>query len=174
MNPELVAYIRENRDRYTREAITRHLVGAGHAPEDVEAAWAAVEEEALPDSPPAGGVVEPEPGAAAVEVPVAARRSVWREPLFYATAIGFVIFYLGGSALLIAVASDSPGIFAAFSSLVPLIALVTGIVLVAINRARTVGWGLLAGIALLLLLGFIGVVIIAGICVALIVQAGNP
>jgi hypothetical protein len=32
-------YIRANRDQYTREAITQQLQEAGHAPEDIRAAW---------------------------------------------------------------------------------------------------------------------------------------
>ena len=36
---ELENYLRINRDRYTREALTRRAIEAGHAPPDVEAAW---------------------------------------------------------------------------------------------------------------------------------------
>jgi hypothetical protein len=36
---EVDEYIRANRDRYTREAITAHLVAAGHDRAAVEAAW---------------------------------------------------------------------------------------------------------------------------------------
>jgi len=42
MSEDLVQYIRANRDRYTREAITAVLVGAGHDPAAIEAAWALV------------------------------------------------------------------------------------------------------------------------------------
>jgi len=40
---ELDAYLAENRDRYTREALTKTLVDAGHDPAAVEAAWSRVE-----------------------------------------------------------------------------------------------------------------------------------
>ena len=41
---EIDEYIRANRGRYTREAITQQLCTAGHDPADVEAAWVRVAE----------------------------------------------------------------------------------------------------------------------------------
>lgn len=40
---ELDEYLRANRDRFTREALTKRVVEEGHDPADVEAAWARVE-----------------------------------------------------------------------------------------------------------------------------------
>lgn len=45
MSDELVAYIRQNRDRYTREALRHQLVAAGNAPEAVDEAFRLVESE---------------------------------------------------------------------------------------------------------------------------------
>jgi hypothetical protein len=41
MDPDsqIDAYIRENRGRYTREAVRQQLIAAGHAPEAIDAAW---------------------------------------------------------------------------------------------------------------------------------------
>jgi hypothetical protein len=40
---ELVEYLERNRALYTREALTRQLIEAGHDPADVEAAWARID-----------------------------------------------------------------------------------------------------------------------------------
>jgi len=42
MNDQIVEYIRENRGRYTRQAIDDQLRAAGHPAQSVEAAWVAV------------------------------------------------------------------------------------------------------------------------------------
>jgi hypothetical protein len=53
---EIDAYIRSNRTAYTRDALTRRLVDAGHDPGAVEAAWARVEETDPGTSAPPGAV----------------------------------------------------------------------------------------------------------------------
>ena len=40
MTDDLVRYLREYRERYTREALTNQLIAQGHDPAAVEAAWA--------------------------------------------------------------------------------------------------------------------------------------
>ena len=45
MNPEILEYIRANRARYYREAITAQLIAAGHEQGAVDEAWAAVSAE---------------------------------------------------------------------------------------------------------------------------------
>ena len=45
MNPEILDYIRANRARYYREAITAQLIAAGHEQGAVDEAWAAVSAE---------------------------------------------------------------------------------------------------------------------------------
>jgi hypothetical protein len=49
---EIEDYIRANRQRYTREAVTEQLRAAGHDSAEIEAAWALVEG-ATPSAPPA-------------------------------------------------------------------------------------------------------------------------
>lgn len=39
MNPEVARYIEENRDRYTREAIDKHLLSAGYGEAEIDASW---------------------------------------------------------------------------------------------------------------------------------------
>lgn len=43
MDPRITDYIRANRRRYTREAITQQLVAAGHDPAEIERVWAALD-----------------------------------------------------------------------------------------------------------------------------------
>jgi hypothetical protein len=43
MDPRIVDYIRDNRRRYTREAIFQQLIDAGYTPEAIQATWAALE-----------------------------------------------------------------------------------------------------------------------------------
>ena len=43
MNPAILRYISANRDTYTREAITRQLIEAGHDPAEIEQAWESIE-----------------------------------------------------------------------------------------------------------------------------------
>jgi len=42
LNEQVANYIRENRGRYTKEAITSQLIAAGHDPAAIEEAWAVV------------------------------------------------------------------------------------------------------------------------------------
>ena len=50
MAEDIDTYIRANRDRFTREAITRHLLETGFTPEEVEGGWM----RAGPVEPPRG------------------------------------------------------------------------------------------------------------------------
>lgn len=43
MNEQIADYVHQNRDRYTREAITSQLIAAGHDPADIETTWAELE-----------------------------------------------------------------------------------------------------------------------------------
>jgi hypothetical protein len=43
MNPEILRYIAANRDTYTREAITRQLIQAGHNPAEIDRACESIE-----------------------------------------------------------------------------------------------------------------------------------
>jgi hypothetical protein len=54
MYTEVDEYIRANRDRYTREAITQQLIAAGHDRATVDAAWERADADASADPAPAG------------------------------------------------------------------------------------------------------------------------
>ena len=43
MNQQILRYITANRDTYTREAITRQLIARGHDPAEIEQAWESIE-----------------------------------------------------------------------------------------------------------------------------------
>lgn len=43
MDPRIADYIRANRRRYTREALTKQLIAAGHDPGEIERVWAALD-----------------------------------------------------------------------------------------------------------------------------------
>jgi hypothetical protein len=45
MDPRIADYIRQHRDRYTRDAIRQRLTEAGYDPPDIDATWAAIEAE---------------------------------------------------------------------------------------------------------------------------------
>jgi hypothetical protein len=45
MDPRIVDYIRQHRDRYTRDAIRQRLTEAGYNPPEIDATWAALESE---------------------------------------------------------------------------------------------------------------------------------
>src|SRR6266508_4221530 len=55
MTDELERYIREHRATYTREALTKELIDAGHDPSAISAAWASVEagDQSTGEPPPA-------------------------------------------------------------------------------------------------------------------------
>jgi hypothetical protein len=42
MDPRIADYIRDNKRRYTRQAIRQQLIDAGHDPEEIDATWAAL------------------------------------------------------------------------------------------------------------------------------------
>ncbi len=43
MDPRIADFIRDNRRRYTREAIRQQLIDAGHEPAEIDATWAALD-----------------------------------------------------------------------------------------------------------------------------------
>jgi hypothetical protein len=59
----LDTYLAEHHDRYTREALTRELVEAGHDPAAIEAAWARLQTSAEPPTPAPTQPEEPGRGA---------------------------------------------------------------------------------------------------------------
>lgn len=52
MNENILNYIRQYRNIYTREAVTGELLKAGYQPADIESAWQTIEAGPLPNQPP--------------------------------------------------------------------------------------------------------------------------
>lgn len=65
MNENILNYIRQYRNIYTREAITGELVRAGYQPSEIEAAWQSIEAtpQASPPPPWSGDLSQQPPGA---------------------------------------------------------------------------------------------------------------
>ena len=159
MNDEMVRYVIENRDRYTREAIERRLLEAGHTPADVAAAFRRAgmpgTSAASPFPPIAGGSDEP-PGRRPPSDRIA------DSPWFWLSLVGIVLGGYGGAAL----ASYALGI--GLGAVLPL-GLLAGALLAALlllRRNRPLALGLLTGVMTAMLIPFVLVVVLAGLCAA--------
>jgi hypothetical protein len=204
VNPDVVRYIRDNRPIYTREAIRRRLIEAGHAEADIDAAWAAVEADEPPPAPggppaaappgepseaPSDAPFTPDqfrapaageaPGErAAVQAPPASpsrpRFPVLNSPLFWVTLVGYILgMYIVAPLIGSAFAGiDDSGLL---GGLIWLFLWLGGLVAGILLRPRNepVALGLLLGFVLVvglpIVLGFIAIVIIAGICIVSLV-----
>ncbi len=166
MNPEIVQYIREHRGTYTREAIRQHLIDAGHAPEEVDAAWEAVESGQLV-APPASDAVEVRPasvGQSAAAPGVPASRRLVQSPVFWLTLVIFIILVYVLPFIVAGVVPGQAGEagWSAFA-LLWVGGLIGGLLLARSNRA--VGMGLVFGFVGVILLPFVVVIILLGICI---------
>ena len=140
MDPEIVGYIREHRDTYTREAITRHLLDAGHTQEAIDAAWwQTVDPDPEPGQAPAAAE-----GAAPQEPPIL------RQPDFWLALAGYIV----GTLLL-------TNLFNVINIFLGLIfyagALLVGFFypIVRFDRNRAVAVGMLCGLAAIVVLLFV-------------------
>lgn len=180
----ILDYIRANRATYTREAIRRALLEAGHAEAAIDAAWAEVEREVSPATggvalPAGGGPFSPETQSPASSGVV---RLAMRTLVFWATLFGFLVGYIAISAILAALANDQTAGFVGLAILfIPLLALVVGITLSIPERTRPAGLGLLGALvalvgllAVLAFLSFVAVVILFGICVVALSRGTTP
>lgn len=133
MDPEIVSYIREHRDTYTREAITRHLLDAGHSQEAIDAAW--------------WQAVDPAQVAAAAEAATPQEPPILRQPDFWLALVGYIV----GTLLL-------TNIFNAIFILLGLIfyvgALLVGFFypIIRFDKNRAVALGMLCGLAVIVVL----------------------
>ena len=80
----IVEYIKQNRDTYTREAITERLLASGYKPEDVEAAWQAAEQAAFSGSASTDNTL-----------PTSKDDSVVRNPVFWLSMLGLTAVAYG-------------------------------------------------------------------------------
>lgn len=163
IDPGVLAYIEANRGRYTREALTRMLVAAGNDPAEIERAWAVAEAKGPPGD---AGTAPASPWAAAPIPPVKTglERGVARSPLFWLVFGGYLVALYGGPILLTIVAPTASTVqFVWFVAMV-----VGGLVGWAVWREKRpeigmgLGWGLLVGV----LVPFVALVALLGLCIA--------
>ena len=149
MDPEVIRYIAENRERYTREAIDAHLLRAGHTQADIDAAWSQV-----------GGDERPLPSGG---------RAFWG-PL-----IGAILVMYGGTYLVYSASlsfDGEPGVDMDLSGIVKGILLIAlllaGLISLAFVRpSRSAGRGVVGGLLTALVVPFVFLVIVAGLCTVL-------
>ena len=172
MNQQLLDYLRENRSRYTREALRRTLVDAGYVPAEVDEAFAALEaEEAGGPSAPTGTTpVTPAtpatpPGTGWQETtPRREKEAVSTSPRFWLVFLGFVLAVYGLGGFLVAALGQS----GALAGILVLGALIGGAVGWAMKREedRPLAMGLGCGVLFSIGLPFIAVGVLFGLCVA--------
>ncbi len=137
MNPEILRYIRSNRDTYTREAITRQLIAAGHDPAEIEQAWESIE-------PRSEGMLPRD-------------RTFWRYFFIYVGVLyglTFVVYALGIGELAIIL-----GIFLLLGAMIS-----TRMV----RSSTAVAKGAASGLLIAVLVPFVFLVIIAGLCTTMV------
>lgn len=173
MNQQLLDYLRENRTRYTREALRRTLIDAGYVPAEVDEAFAALEAEEAGGPSAAAGVAHATPA-----MPTAPEASGWQEsttprrekeavstsPRFWLVFIGFVLAVYGLGGFLVAALGQS----GALAGILVLGALIGGAVGWAMKREedRPLAMGLGCGVLFSIGLPFIAVGVLFGLCVA--------
>lgn len=173
MSDDVVRYIEQNRNIYTREAIDKQLLGAGYTAVQIAAAWRTIE-------PPGGEVIPDAPDAAALSrwdapsnAPIEKRRPVATTFLFWGILAGFIIlsyalplglFYLAGTV------DPAAGNQINTVALVLFVVLQLGALIggaMSLNRNRPRAMGLLIGVLMVIVvLPFVSVAVLFGICVA--------
>ncbi|MDQ3328487.1 MAG: hypothetical protein M3506_08205 [Chloroflexota bacterium] len=143
MSQEIIRYIRENRGAYTNEAISRSLLDAGNDPAAIEAAWRAVE--------------SGEPQAR-----TARERSIVRTPSFWLTLLGYPAALIGLAILVGYLGAPEYALLLIVAGLG--IAGITALGLVIARRGLAVAAGVGGALLLLVLIPFVLLVIVAGIC----------
>ncbi len=136
MDPEVIRYITENREQYTREAIDAHLLTAGHSRAEIDAAWSRLGEEHRTAS-------DDRAFRRAFLTSVAAMYGI----TFLVYAVGFPLVI---SAILL---------IALFLAALISVALV--------GRSRSARRGVAGGLLTALVIPFVFLVIVAGLCTAL-------
>lgn len=167
MNDNVINYILQNRSRYTREGIDRELQRAGFTPEQIAAAWQAVESGYVPPPPgamPPNQSYGPPPGYSGPPIMQQQRPRYTRNRWFWITLVGYLV---GVSGLgLVALAQNSGDLFGVYVTAV-LLGTVLGIVLLnRRNQAAMQGllWGLLSLFIISVVLPFVALVVVFGIC----------
>lgn len=161
MNPQLLAYLRENRGRYTPEALRRTLIDAGYVPTDVDEALAALEAEDAGGQPV---VASTAPAGWLATTPPRDKESVSTSPRFWLVFIGYVLAVYGLAGFLAAVLGGNAGLV----GLLAVGALIGGAVGWATKRDedRPLAMGLGCGVLFAIGLPFIALGVLFGLCVA--------
>ena len=145
MDPEVIRYIAENRERYTQEAIDAHLLNAGHTRADIDAAWSQVRGDERPS--PSGG------------------RAFWLPLLGAVVAmygITFLVYVVGFYA---GVEEGYESSVIAISGLLLAFMFIAGLLSLAIVRPSwSAGRGVVGGLLIALVIPFVFLVIVAGLC----------
>ena len=160
MDPEVIRYIAENRERYTREAIDGHLLNAGHTRGDIDAAWSRL------------GGNERRPASDA-------RPSPSDGPAFWPVFLGSVVAMYGITFLVYAgffYRSSDEGyeVFAVIASGIFLVFLLLAamISVALVRRNRSAAMGAASGLLTALVIPFVFLVIVAGLCT--VITGGAP
>ncbi len=161
-NPEIVRYIRENRETYTREAIDRNLADAGYSEPDIQAAW----QDAVPEDAPASQALD-RWGEPLHQTPQTQQRErkrgerVFTTPVYWASFLGFVVGIVAVTALLGYFVPEA-------AAIVFLLALLGGFItsVLLLRKNQPVAFGLASALVVVFLLPFLAIVIFAGICIA--------
>jgi hypothetical protein len=168
VNADVIDYIRQNRDTYTREAINEKLLAAGYSPGDIDESWELVESGAAPA--PAPGEPKPSAGKGELPPPPHSGDGLAGNPLFWSALLGLVVLSYGIPAAIVYLFADDSGpqtdvftaVWVTFVAL-QLAALVGWLLLR--NRNRPLAIGLLLGlVATLVGLPFAALFVFMGLC----------
>ncbi|MDP9350419.1 MAG: hypothetical protein M3P51_02595 [Chloroflexota bacterium] len=139
MRPEITRYIQENRATYTREAITRNLLEAGHDPEEIEQAWRSLDAPAM----------------------TRPSREFWRGFFAYVALLYGLTFLVYSQSLL-----QFAGLVV--TAILFVLLLLSAILSIRATRASSaVARGATSGLLVAILVPFVFLVIIAGLCTLL-------
>lgn len=165
-DPAIDQYIRANFGTYTRPAVTTSLLEAGHSREDIEAAFTEIAAAAAPRPLPQG---EPPQRRAFL--------SAWE---FWVMAV----ITFGGLLVLpypLAFAFADQGVGSLAGCLLFIVAVAGGLIMLAFEKTRNAGYGCLAGVGalfalgiVLTVIGLILVLVVFGICIAILSQGTTP
>ncbi len=174
MIDQIVEYIRQYRDTYSREAIDSRLLAAGYSSEQVSAAWAQLASEDA--NQPSQGYIPTPPnrtGWGDESYTPPKKERVANRPIFWASLVGLIVLSYALPALLLylsGLSSYNQGLsttlgwlaLASFGAL-QIASIIGG--LLALNRNRPLGLGLLYGVLMtVVVLPFTALFILLGIC----------
>jgi hypothetical protein len=178
MNEDLVRYIEQNRDTYTREAIIKQLLDSGYSSVEVGAAWKEVDARHAPAAPPfaagdTGDIPTPPSSGWGDNAPVPVQQKpVVAMPAFWAVLVFFIAISYGPLAILFYINSSNPEISSQLATVglvlfgaIQVAGLVGGAMVLRTNRAR--GMGFLVGVVTtVVVLPCVVFFVILGTCLA--------